>query len=111
MFKLLHTVALKSCKTLTESIAPSKFFDFVNALFLLLHSSLENYSDKIRWAFDLRFQNAEVKSSASFGVKDHILLRTNKDPNHEVNWDAFNKVNRIKATSTAGSSSKVSQAF
>ena len=56
-------------------------------------SSLENKSDKIRWSLDLRFQTPD-KSPGFHGLKGNVLFRTAKDPNHEIQWEDFNGVDR-----------------
>ncbi|XP_022094672.1 phytanoyl-CoA dioxygenase-like isoform X2 [Acanthaster planci] len=61
------------------------------------HQSLENYSDKIRWSLDLRWQRPD-KPNGFYGIKDSVLMRTSKDPNYTIDFESFNKVDRhIKA--------------
>ena len=52
------------------------------------HRSLENYSDKIRWSLDLRWQDPS-KASGFEGMKDPMLLRSGKDPSYSPDWDLF----------------------
>ncbi|XP_072048101.1 uncharacterized protein [Amphiura filiformis] len=62
---------------------------------LIPHCSLENYSDKIRWSFDLRYQTPH-KSAGFHGVKEHVLFRTKEDPKHVIDWEGFNKTHRTR---------------
>ncbi len=55
--------------------------------------SLENFSDKIRWSFDLRYQTPH-KTAAFHDVKEHVLFKSSKDPNHEIDWEGWNKIDR-----------------
>ena len=59
------------------------------------HRSLENYSDKIRWSLDLRWQDP-AKPTGFEGVKDCLLLRSSKDPNYSPNWNHFASEDRNK---------------
>ncbi len=70
--------------------------------------SLENYSDKIRWSFDFWYQSAE-KPASFYGLKDPIVFRTKKDPHLELNWDAFNKVNRNVVSSMNPKAAQIAQ--
>ncbi|XP_072048103.1 uncharacterized protein [Amphiura filiformis] len=65
---------------------------------LVPHRSLENYSDKIRWSFDFRYQTPD-KPPAFHGLKDHILFRSKKNPKHKIRWEEFNNVNRNAVSS------------
>lgn len=55
---------------------------------LVPHRSLENFSDKIRWSMDLRWQRPD-KPNGFYGLKDNILLRTSKDSTYAVDWAEF----------------------
>ena len=57
------------------------------------HRSLENYSDKIRWSLDLRWQDPG-KPSGFEGLKDYILLRTASNPNYKADWKDFATADR-----------------
>ncbi|XP_028403568.1 uncharacterized protein LOC114526234 isoform X2 [Dendronephthya gigantea] len=59
---------------------------FINNL--VPHRSLKNYSKNIRWTMDLRWQVPD-KPNGFYGLKENILLRTGKDPNHVIDWEAF----------------------
>ena len=59
------------------------------------HRSLENYSDKIRWSLDLRWQDP-AKPTGYEGVKDCLLLRSSKDPNYSPDWNRFASEDRNK---------------
>lgn len=77
------------------------------------HRSLNNFSDKIRWSIDLRWQNYN-ESSGFDHVKDLLLIKSYDKqfnqiyPNYKPDWDHWDKVNRITAfdgdTSTQQSS-------
>ena len=54
---------------------------------LLPHCSTENFSDKIRWSVDLRWQRPDEFSGYE-GIKDCILMRTARDPNYRADWSA-----------------------
>ncbi|KAJ7374243.1 hypothetical protein OS493_007322 [Desmophyllum pertusum] len=66
---------------------------FINNL--VPHRSLENFSDKIRWSMDLRWQNPD-KPNGFYGLKENILLRTSTDPNYTVDWAEFASRDRAK---------------
>ncbi|CAB3981415.1 Hypothetical predicted protein [Paramuricea clavata] len=57
--------------------------------------SLNNYTENIRWSLDLRWQVPD-KANGFYGLKESILLRTKKDPNHVVDWDTFSPLDRSK---------------
>ena len=59
------------------------------------HRSLENYSDKIRWSLDLRWQKPNL-SNGFHGLKESILMRTRRDPNYIINWEGFATIDRHK---------------
>ncbi len=59
------------------------------------HRSLENYSDKIRWSLDLRWQDP-AKRTGFEGTKDSLLLRSGRDPSYSPNWDRFATEDRNK---------------
>ena len=50
------------------------------------HRSLENFSDKIRWSLDLRWQDPS-KSTGFYNLKKSVLMRKADDPNYVVNWE------------------------
>jgi len=50
------------------------------------HRSLENYSDKIRWSLDLRWQDPS-KPTGFYDLKECVLMRTEEDPNYVINWE------------------------
>lgn len=49
------------------------------------HRSLENYSDKIRWSLDLRWQDPK-KPTGFYDLKSSVLMRKADDPNYEIDW-------------------------
>ena len=50
------------------------------------HRSLENYSDKIRWSLDLRWQNPSMPNGFH-GLKESVLMRKADDPNYKIDWE------------------------
>jgi len=66
---------------------------FINNL--VPHRSLENFSDKIRWSMDLRWQRPD-KPNGFYGLKESIILRTSKDPTYAVDWAEFASRDRHK---------------
>ena len=52
------------------------------------HRSLENYSDKIRWSLDLRWQDPK-KAVGFYGMKDCITMRKEDDPNYKIDWEGM----------------------
>jgi hypothetical protein len=65
---------------------------FINQL--IPHRSTENYSDKIRWSVDLRWQRPDEPSGFE-RVKECILMRTARNPDFRVDWTAWARKNRI----------------
>jgi len=61
---------------------------------LIPHRSTENCSDRIRWSVDLRWQHPDEPSGFE-QVKDCILMRTARDPNHRIDWTGWAQRNRI----------------
>ncbi|MHB8860841.1 MAG: phytanoyl-CoA dioxygenase family protein [Pirellulaceae bacterium] len=61
---------------------------------LIPHRSTENYSDKIRWSVDLRWQRPS-ECSGFEEIKECILMRTARDPHHQIDWTAWARRNRI----------------
>lgn len=57
------------------------------------HRSLDNFSDKIRWSLDLRWQDAN-KMVGFFGLKDGVRMRSSTDPNFKIDWEQFDAVSR-----------------
>ena len=57
------------------------------------HRSLENYSDKVRWSLDLRWQRPD-KPNGFYGLKESVLMRTAKDPKYVIRWNEFANVDR-----------------
>ncbi|XP_071801414.1 uncharacterized protein [Asterias amurensis] len=61
------------------------------------HRSLDNMSDEVRWSVDLRWQRPD-KPNGFYGIKDSVLMRSSTDPNHLVDFESFDKVDRhVKA--------------
>ena len=61
---------------------------------LIPHRSTENFSDKIRWSVDLRWQRPDEPSGFD-KVKECILMRTSRDPEYRIDWTAWARKNRI----------------
>jgi hypothetical protein len=61
---------------------------------LIPHRSTENYSDKIRWSVDLRWQRPHEPSGFE-QVKECILMRTARDPHYQIDWTTWARQNRI----------------
>ena len=54
-------------------------------------------SDEVRWSVDLRWQRPD-KPNGFYGIKDSVLMRSSTDPNHVVDFESFDKVDRhVKA--------------
>ncbi|XP_006814546.1 uncharacterized protein LOC100368117 [Saccoglossus kowalevskii] len=66
---------------------------FINNM--IPHVSLENYSNDIRWSLDLRWQRPDLPNGF-YGLKDNVLMRTSDNPNMEIDFDTFDKVDRNK---------------
>jgi len=61
---------------------------------LIPHRSTENFSQKIRWSVDLRWQRPDEPSGFE-KVKECILMRTATDPKYWIDWSAWAKKNRV----------------
>ena len=61
---------------------------------LIPHRSTENFSDRIRWSVDLRWQRPDEPSGFE-DVKECILMRTAKVANYQIDWTAWAGKNRI----------------
>lgn len=57
--------------------------------------SLENYSKKIRWSLDLRWQDPN-KPNGFWGMKDTITMRKASEPNYKVDWNKFASEDRTQ---------------
>ena len=57
------------------------------------HRSLENYSDKVRWSLDLRWQDSK-KPTGFYNLKESVIMRKADDPNYKIDWKGsfINKV-------------------
>ena len=60
---------------------------------LVPHRSTENFSDRIRWSVDLRWQRPGETTGLE-GVKDPILMRTAKDSSYKIDWEAWANTSR-----------------
>ena len=50
------------------------------------HRSLENYSDKIRWSLDLRWQDPN-KPTGFYDLKKCVVMRKEDKPDLVTKWD------------------------
>ena len=57
------------------------------------HRSLENYSDKVRWSLDLRWQIPN-KPNGFYGLKECVIMRKADDPNYQIDWENFATLDR-----------------
>ena len=57
------------------------------------HRSLENYSDKVRWSLDLRWQDP-MKPNGFHDLKECILMRKEGDPDYKIQWEGFAALDR-----------------
>lgn len=58
-----------------------------------LFCSLPNLSKQIRWSLDLRWQKPE-KPAGFYGIREHLLFRTSRDPGYKIDWSSFEGDNR-----------------
>merc|ERR1712224_651395 len=64
---------------------------------LIAHRSLPNYSDKIRWSLDLRWQRGG-EPNGFHGLKDSVLMkRRGEEFNGTVNWGDWAHQDRTAA--------------
>ena len=52
------------------------------------HRSLENFSDKVRWSLDLRWQDPE-KPTGLWDLKSSLLFRSKDKPCLNITWEEF----------------------
>ncbi len=55
------------------------------------HRSLENFSDKVRWSLDLRWQDPS-KPVGFHGLKDALPMRKEGQPDYNINWEGIANV-------------------
>ncbi|XP_034325415.2 phytanoyl-CoA dioxygenase domain-containing protein 1 [Magallana gigas] len=60
---------------------------------MIPHRSLPNLSKQIRWSLDLRWQKPE-KPAGFYGIREHLLFRTSRDPGYKIDWSSFEGDNR-----------------
>lgn len=72
---------------------PIKYGSMILFNNVIPHRSLDNLSNHVRWSVDLRWQKAS-DPAGFYGLKDGVLMRTSKDPNLKINWEAFDSINR-----------------
>ncbi|XP_071163553.1 phytanoyl-CoA dioxygenase domain-containing protein 1 homolog [Mytilus edulis] len=60
---------------------------------LIPHRSLPNMTKQIRWSLDLRWQRPD-EPAGFYGMKEPLLMRTEKDPNFKIDWTPFDNVDR-----------------
>jgi ectoine hydroxylase-related dioxygenase (phytanoyl-CoA dioxygenase family) len=64
---------------------------------LMPHRSTENYSDRIRWSVDLRWQRPGERHGME-GTKDPILMRTASNPAYKIDWAGWAEQGRLPET-------------
>jgi ectoine hydroxylase-related dioxygenase (phytanoyl-CoA dioxygenase family) len=64
---------------------------------LLPHRSTENYSDRIRWSVDLRWQRPGERHGME-GIKGPILMRTAGNPTYKIDWAGWAERERRPTT-------------
>ncbi|KAL5022720.1 hypothetical protein ScPMuIL_001875 [Solemya velum] len=74
------------------------------------HRSLPNKSDKIRWSIDMRFQRPDLPVGF-YGLKQGILFRSPSKPNHVINWDEFEAVDRKQIQQSTVTEGKTKDEF
>ncbi|KAL4238638.1 hypothetical protein ACF0H5_003345 [Mactra antiquata] len=62
---------------------------------MIPHRSLPNISKQTRWSLDLRWQNPKLPNGF-YKMKNSVLMRTEDNPNLEVDWDSFVGIDRHK---------------
>jgi len=72
---------------------PVKYGGFVLFNNMIPHRSLCNTSSEIRWSMDLRWQRADVPDGF-YGLKAPIEMRREGQEDIDINWTAFDSVNR-----------------
>lgn len=60
---------------------------------LIPHRSTENLSSIVRWSVDLRWQDP-AKVSGFDEVKPCILMRSRKNPSHQIDWESWANISR-----------------
>lgn len=55
---------------------------------MIPHRSLENFSDKVRWSVDLRWQNPELPTGVE-GHSETIVMRKADDPSYRPDWSTW----------------------
>ncbi|XP_064601734.1 uncharacterized protein LOC135467805 [Liolophura sinensis] len=74
-------------------ILPVRYGGMVLFNNIIPHRSLQNFSDKIRWSLDLRWQTP-FQPAGFHGIKDGIVFRSTQNPNLKIDWDTFNETQR-----------------
>ena len=62
--------------------------------------SLDNLSEEIRWSFDFRWQRSDLPVGFH-GLKEGVLMRTADNPDHVIDWEPFDSVDRHKEQHTS----------
>ena len=57
------------------------------------HKSLENYSDKVQWSLDLRWQRPD-KPNGFYDLKSCTLFCSTENPNLAINWEGMANLER-----------------
>ncbi|XP_064601732.1 phytanoyl-CoA dioxygenase domain-containing protein 1-like [Liolophura sinensis] len=72
-------------------ILPVKYGGMVLFNNIIPHRSLENFSDKIRWSLDLRWQTP-FHPAGFHGIKEGVVFRSPQNPNLKIEWGSFDQV-------------------
>ncbi|CAF1597011.1 unnamed protein product [Adineta ricciae] len=67
---------------------------------LVPHRSTENFSEKIRWSLDLRWQKPD-EPNGFYGLKENILMAKENDENFKLDWEQWSTINRTKLQEAA----------
>ena len=66
---------------------------FYKYILFFICFSLNNTSNMVRWTVDLRWQKPD-HNVGLWDLKEGVLLRSSKDPDMKINWEAFDSVDR-----------------
>ena len=61
----------------------------------MIYSAI-NLSNEIRWSLDFRWQDPS-KPYGFYGLKEGVLMRSEKNPNLKIDWETFDAVDRHEA--------------
>lgn len=58
------------------------------------HRSLDNFSQKIRWSLDLRWQKYDEPNGLD-DFKPNLVIRDTSNKQFKTDWDSWNQINRV----------------